>query len=57
MKVADTQDLDPQETREWLDALSAVRGHRGNDRAGSGTAQMCHNTATQVMCTTQEAEW
>ena len=33
MKVADAQDLDPQETREWLDALSAVRGHRGNDRA------------------------
>ena len=33
MKVADAQDLDPQETREWLDALSAVRGHRGNERA------------------------
>ena len=32
-KVADASDLDPQETREWLDALSAVRGHRGNDRA------------------------
>src|SRR3954447_7233729 len=33
MKVADAHDLDPQETREWLDALSAVRGHRGNERA------------------------
>src|SRR5256886_690200 len=33
MKVADAHDLDPLETREWLDALSAVRGHRGNDRA------------------------
>src|SRR5262245_23947139 len=33
MTVADAHDLDPQETREWLDALSAVRGHRGNDRA------------------------
>ena len=33
MKVADTNDLDPQETREWLDALSAVRGHRGDERA------------------------
>src|SRR6185436_4313947 len=34
MTIADTQDQDPQETREWLDALSAVRGHRGNERAG-----------------------
>src|SRR5262245_47742131 len=33
MKVADANDLDPQETGEWLDALSAVRGHRGNERA------------------------
>jgi pyruvate dehydrogenase E1 component len=33
MKVADAHDLDPQETREWLDSLSAVRGHRGNERA------------------------
>jgi pyruvate dehydrogenase E1 component len=33
MKVADASDLDPQETQEWLEALSAVRGHRGNDRA------------------------
>ena len=33
MKVAGAQDLDPQETGESLDALSAVRGHRGNDRA------------------------
>ena len=33
MKVAEAQDLDPQETRDWLDALSAVQGHRGNERA------------------------
>ena len=33
MKIADAHDLDPQETREWLDALSAVQGHRGNERA------------------------
>ena len=33
MKVADAHDLDPPETMEWLDALSAVRSHRGNERA------------------------
>jgi hypothetical protein len=33
MTVADTHDLDPEETREWLDALSSVQGHRGNERA------------------------
>ena len=33
MTIADAHDQDPQETREWLDALSAVRGHRGNERA------------------------
>src|SRR3954464_10976556 len=33
MTPADAHDLDPQETREWLDSLSAVRGHRGNERA------------------------
>src|SRR6476619_6723249 len=27
-------DLDPTETLEWIDALSAVQQHRGSDRAG-----------------------
>src|SRR5690242_1300244 len=29
-----TGDLDPGETSEWIDALSAVQQHRGSDRAG-----------------------
>jgi hypothetical protein len=33
MTVANTHDLDPEETREWLDALSSVQGRRGNERA------------------------
>src|SRR5581483_1389263 len=33
MTVAEAHDLDPQETQEWLDALSAIKGHRGNERA------------------------
>src|SRR6516164_10869287 len=33
MTIADAHDLDPEETRDWLDALSAIRGHRGNERA------------------------
>ena len=31
--VSDPQDHDPQETREWLDALSAVIHSEGKDRA------------------------
>ncbi|CCE02978.1 hypothetical protein BRAS3809_6810008 [Bradyrhizobium sp. STM 3809] len=33
MMVADTNDLDPQETSAWLEAPAAVRGHRGDARA------------------------
>src|SRR5215217_4490222 len=29
-----TGDLDPGETSEWIDALSAVQQHRGSERAG-----------------------
>ena len=29
-----TGDLDPGETSEWVDALSAVQQHRGSERAG-----------------------
>ena len=31
--LADAHDLDPQEAQEWLDALSAIQGHRGSGRA------------------------
>ena len=33
MSARDASDLDPVETREWLDALSAVQRHRGAERA------------------------
>src|SRR4051794_13266857 len=33
MTAAEVHDLDPLETREWMDALSAIRGHRGDERA------------------------
>ena len=36
------QDQDPQETREWLDALSAVIDSEGRDRAPARTQQPVH---------------
>ena len=33
MSARDLNDLDPIETQEWLEALNAVRQHRGADRA------------------------
>ena len=33
MSARDASDLDPVETQEWLDALSAVQQHRGAERA------------------------
>ena len=33
MSARDASDLDPLETQEWLDALSAVQRHRGAERA------------------------
>jgi pyruvate dehydrogenase E1 component len=33
--VTNGADLDPQETREWLEALDAVIAHDGTDRAGA----------------------
>ena len=33
-------DVDPQETREWLEALDAVIAHDGADRAGALVARV-----------------
>src|SRR6185503_9471070 len=33
MSAHHTGDVDPLETQEWIDALAAVRSHRGGERA------------------------
>ncbi|MBC7202445.1 MAG: alpha-ketoglutarate dehydrogenase [Pusillimonas sp.] len=33
LKIAQTDDVDPEETREWLEALESVLGAAGSDRA------------------------
>ncbi|WP_133129641.1 pyruvate dehydrogenase (acetyl-transferring), homodimeric type [Legionella yabuuchiae] len=33
MSIENTKDIDPVETREWLDALESVVAHEGSDRA------------------------
>src|ERR1700761_284572 len=44
-RIPDDVDLDPQETQEWLDAMSGVLGHEGRGRAHFLIAELLQQDA------------